>query len=704
MKETIPDIKPMRRGRPTKAGGDARGPKPSPSPLRSAAGDPFTALDSKNAPVSDLVLDDASTRFPALDDFSLLHEKGSRFSFDPKKDEPKVAKHDINQRVTNALADDAFAQLKASTVSPADVGKPDTHPSAPGTNSRPVSSHTPQSSSVSQPMPLENRVGHKSTMVSTGTMTSPSPSPPLKTQSVSSRPIFRFPASSSRDRSSSQPRKHITETSDLDAMRPDNTSRPGLLDHRSKSQILTADSSKSSRTSFETSHRSSYLSGLDDSVHRSKSANSKSRPSSLQSSKPNILRRLSREKPSNDTTSQEAAWLIAVPADEADDGEEAVKIDSNVEYLKKVEEEDTSKRKEKRISGGSKHNKRSSMPSVSLSGTKQMLAGRFGEAFRKFETNNGPETRERSHSPNRGPSDLTPIAGSEATDGRSDDGNVVEETEDVPPEVRRELERRRLSQEERRVADAGAAYKLRLAEGGDTRLGPISKAASIQSKVKSLLDESGRASPSPTKTAEGYGRFTDRQPSPKPQSQPVASELPVRTTSRQVVTVSSSNPQTSQFPSRIASKPESRPTKQSTFVPPRLSNTMSAPPITNVPPSQESTSLEIRIHKPTGPPKPQPKPSALRTGDRPPHSPAKPSSLASRKTPLSQTQQQSQQPPSTETAIDGSVDDDWETNFSKRYPDLSGLEMVETEIDHRDANAGSLKTSNLGREMRVRDV
>ena len=685
----------MRRGRPTRAGGDQIGPKPSHSPLRPARGDPFTALDANSAPVSDHTLDDASIRFPALDDFSLLHEKGSRFSFDPKKDAPKQPKPDISQRVTNALADDAFAQLKASALPSTNSSKPDAQSLSMRTSSRPVSSHAPQSNSISRTASLEHRVPKKSTMISTGTMTSPPPSPPLKPQPVPNRPIFRIPASSSSHRSSSQPRKSFTESNDLDTTRPEPTSRPGLLDHRSKSQILIVDPSKSSRTSFDTSHRPFHLSGLDESVHRSKSANAKSRPSSLQASKPNLLRRLSREKSSNDALSQEADWLTGIPKGEADEGEDATKIDSNVEYLKKMEEGDTSKRKEKRMSGGSKHIKRSSMPSVSLSGTKQMLAGRFGEAFRKFETNNGPEAREHSHSPNRGPSDLTPIAGSEATDGRSDDGKVVEETEDVPPEVRRELERRRLSQEERRVAEGAAAYKIRLAEGGDTRPGPNSKAASIQSKVKSLLDESGRASPSPTKTAEGYGRFTNPQPSPNPQSQMVSSELPLRTSSREPSSVS----QISQYPPRLASKPESRPATQSSFLPPRLPNTMSAPPMTNIKPSQEGPSLQNRTQRPAGPPKPQPKPQALRTGDKPLLSPAKPSSLASRKTPIAQTPPQ----PHPKT-ISGQVDDDWETTFSKRYPDLSGLEMVETEIDHRDTSAGSFKASNLGKEMRVRDV
>jgi len=47
-----------------------------------------------------------------------------------------------------------------------------------------------------------------------------------------------------------------------------------------------------------------------------------------------------------------------------------------------------------------------------------------------------------------------------------------------------------------------------------------------------------------------------------------------------------------------------------------------------------------------------------------------------------------------------SANDDWETHFSKRYPDLAGLEMEETEID----SGASGTNPELGREMRIRDV
>ena len=698
-KQTIPDITPMRRGRPTKASVDHK-PKPSPSPLRAVANDPFAALDAPPTTVPEtLPSDDPSVRFPPLDDFSLLHDSGSKFAFDAEaKNKPSK---DISQRVTDALADDAFAQPKATPKAPTqNTSKALAHTPSLEVKPKSIADDTSKSKAFQYPK-RQDSVTQRSTMVSTGTMTSPSPpSPKLQNTVNSNRPIFRFPPSSPTHRSSSQPR--ASDASDVEAasLRPDvdGQKRPNFLGHRSKSQNLNEGSSKPYQPSLEVSHRSTYFSGADVTVQRSKSANSKARPSSVQTpSKPNLLRRLSRERSKPDELNQEsvnAPLLTSALTGEADDGEEAIKIDSNVEFLKAMEEEDASKRKEKRMSSGSRHIKRASMPSVSLSGTKSLLAGRFGEAFRRFETNTGtPEQRDLSRSPVRG-NDLTPIAGSEATDGRSDDGNALEESEEIPPEMRRELERRRLSQEEKRVADAAAAYRQRLAEGGDDGrwrpTGLNNKAASIQSKVQSLLDESGRASPSPTKTASGYGRFTDSsEEQPNRQAQP---NHPPRTTSRQSpmqpTDGSSSQLRSNSKPLQSMPPTISRPNPSLSNRPP--ASLHNAPRHSAPPTEQPST-------RPIGPPKPQPKPQILRTGDRLP-STAKNPSLVTQK-PLPPRLQQQQSLPET-ASLDG-PDDDWETNFSKRYPDLSGLEMVETEID---SGAGGASTQGNAREMRVREI
>ena len=693
-------------------------PKPSPSPMRAASNDPFLALDAVPTTVQDApALDDASIRFPPLDDFSLLHDSGSKFAFDPKSEVKKKHPQDISQRVTNALADDAFAQLKPPAR---DTAKPQPSQHSPrleAAEAKTIDIGIPKSKDPQHPTP-QQPVSQRPAMVSIGTMTSPSPpSPTLQNATTSSRPTFRFPASSSNHRSSSQPRAFDASDVAAASHKADSLGqkRPNFLDHRSKSQILTVDGPKPPQSSFDSSHRTSHLSSLDSTIQRSKSANSKPRPMSVQTpSKPYLLRRLSREKARIEEPSQEiynAPLLASAHTGDLDDLEEAIKIDSNVDFLKAMEEEDASKRKEKRLSSGSKHIKRASMPAVSLSGTKQLLAGRFGEAFRRFEANTGgTEQRERhsSRSPVRGASGLTPIAGSEATDGRSDDGNSLEESEEVPPEMRRELERRRLSQEEKRVADAAAAYRQRLAEGGGSVRGrggggPSSnKAATIQSKVQSLLDESGRASPSPTKAASGYSQFTDRPESPiDRRSHQTQIQHPPRNDSRQLPPQTGSNSTTSSLTSRskpLTDIPSTNALASSTRQQSSLSS--SQPTVTTLP-RYSAPPPERPFQRPIGPPRPQPKPQALRTGDRPPRSPVKPAPLAARK-PLTQLSLQ-QPPPANVEGTDGG-NDDWETNFSKRYPDLSGLEMVETEIDSGGGGGVAGGEQGRGRGMTIREV
>ena len=652
----------MRRGRPTKAVSDHTAPKPSPSPLRGSV-DPFAALDSKPAPVSESAsLDDISARFPPLDEFSLLHDTGGKFAFEQDSPTLNTQPKGIQQRVTEALADDAFAQPSTSTKSMSTQSK--SLPASQG-GERYLSQRGPPTTTKPHQSPLIiEPASQKPTMVSTGTMTSPSPPQSAhEASSSSSHPIFRFP--SHEHRSSSQSRlpdssNNLSTSQGADAL---GITRPTILDHRSKSQTATLRTSKSpasSRPSLE-GQRPLAL-DLDNSLSRSKSTTSRSRPSSeYVAAHRNFLRSressLSRGKTALDSS------LAHIPgterlvggSDSSNDEGDLNKISSNVDFLRAMEEEDPDKRKEKRRSSGSRHIKRSSMPAISLSNTKSLLAGRFGDAFRRFEASNTKE-RAPSQSPDRRGRELTPIAGSEATDGRSDDGQVVEETQEIPPEVRRELERRRLSQEEKRVADAAAAYKQRLAERGDNGrrsapAGPMNKAASIQSKVQSLLDESGRSSP--TKIAEGYGRFT---------------HSPDRSSSRQA-----QEPTTTATATSSASGPVSRkplPTNPISKASPK-SSLPTDPSIATKIRQPATTTAAIR---PTAPPKPH----ALRTGGRADGSLASPLGVSTRS-----TQQDDVGDGGSEVAIvngDG-VNENWEASFVKRYPTLSKLEMVETEIE-----------------------
>ncbi|KAJ4361071.1 Ark- serine/threonine protein kinase [Didymosphaeria variabile] len=346
------------------------------------------------------------------------------------------------------------------------------------------------------------------------------------------------------------------------------------------------------------------------------------------------------------------------------DSDDEKNITSNIDYLRARENEDSHQKKHRRSSsqntkGGGK---RSSLHSLT-SGTKNIVKGRFGDAFKMFESNSGSgPDRGRSDSGPRTPTDLpidsrhsalTPIAGSEATGGHSDDERVIDETEDLPPEVRRELERRRLSQEERRVEAAAAEYRKRLAEEGKGKAGPT-RASTIQNRVRNLLDESQKPV-SASRTAEGYGKYTSTgKPLPqRPQDQSGARQPPA--VAKKPITVSQQVQQNA--PSDLA------------YTKPRQ-----PPHVAQVPTSASAPPAATRV--PTGGPRPPPpsKPTKLRTGntgDFSTGSRQSPTKSSVRDKPL----------PRVGGQHDGPADDAWDVDsFSKRYPSLNKLEMVETEI------------------------
>ena len=683
----IPDVTPMRRGRPTRADGGQHSHKPSPSPAKST--DPFQALDSKPGQESNALPEDIASRFPPLDQFALLHDSGGAFEFQSKPEKIGPSAQDLTRRVTNALADEAFAQGPDTLRNPP--------PSTTKANMDSESTDAREVQGIIRRATPETRSDQRKqspirpSMVSTGTMTSPTSAPSSRapTSTLSSQPSLKF-STGQDSRPSTQSKQmdlHSTMGSNL---RPTTSlpQRPSVPGHRSKSQVWTPGIPKapSSRPSLEI-QRPIQL-DTHESMHRSRSTNSKSRPvSESLGSKMGFLR--SRKSSGERLSSAETTHLISDSAGpeknaagDAPVAGETGTINTGVDFLRAMEEEDPSRRKDKRHSSGHKHVKRSSMPSISLSGTKSLITGRFGEAFRRFESNptdGSAVLPPLSPSPSQTPHDLTPIAGSEATDGKSDDGRTIDESEDVPPEMRRELERRRLSQEERRVAAAAAAYKKRVHEapGGSHRHSDggrgNEKATSIQTRVRSLLDESNQSSP--TKAA----------PTPVHLSQsPAPSFMPLRPQSIQ--------PQPFQPPSKaplVGRKPLT-----AYHSPPLLVAESSMP-------ASPSTGDPLPPARSNAPPKPGNKPQVLRQGEARPPSPAKPSHLASKVLPSLPPQKSrspytpslsafsnpaqrlapNETPPHKDEVTRKPTNDDWESSFNKRYPDLSGLGMTEIDID-----------------------
>ncbi|KAM5450886.1 Ark- serine/threonine protein kinase [Microsporum audouinii] len=651
----IPDIAPMRRGRPTKPSDQNVASKPSSSPLRTS-GDPFAALDGTKRNSNS---DELSARFPTLDQFSLLHEKGGTFNFESTAAEAPPNPDELSKRVTNALADEAFSKPIASPQpSPTLGGAHTTNRGDPLPDKKTVPSPYLRAEPPRQQIPIQQPIPQKPIMVSTGTMTSPSPvSQCPESPSFSQRPVHRFPSQghkkqpsgSSRENGLDQPRVHGGSLStrasfarfDSKPIQPEDLPR----------------SPASSRPSLEGTRPTA--SDLTDPLTRSKSANSKSRPSAAYAgSRLDYLRDRGRERSSE----EEETFLRPSLTDHDREYSQPSNM-SDVDFLRAKEEEEMSRKREKRLSGGAKHTKRGSLSSLSLSGTKTLLAGRFGDAFRRFE-NNAPQDRNQSPSPENDTQHLTPITGSELTD-MSDDGRGYDgvDADDISAEMRREMERRRLSMEERRVAEAAAQYRSQLNEredGSSSRpaglgIGGSGRAAAIENKVQSLLKETEKAPP--VKTASGYGRYTDSVPAT--QTKRFETSLPERPTSTQWFPPASGPSHTSDFCPQPSSKDSDSPSSGLKY---------------NTGQHQASSAAARPAQRPVAPPKPK----SLRTNIQ----------TANQTGNTDYSHSQHPRPTRQANATPGNPAEDWEQNFSRRYPSLSGLELVETEIDIPKASLG----------------
>ncbi|CAD0114086.1 unnamed protein product, partial [Aureobasidium uvarum] len=717
-KQYIPEIAPMRRGRPTAA------PQPQAAAASSAKNsDPFAALDSASNTIRSRAVDELSAKFPSLDEFSIAHESGG-FNFGSSKPQR-------NDPVTSALADEVFAR----PASARDTPPPKTESAPPQTLNKPGTKPEPSAKAQAPPKPktlLHQPAPQRPGYSSTGTMTSTSeaqpPQPILpKMPDVSKRLIWRVPEHS---RSSSQPRASPLAQIEADRLQPSAppAQRPVLLDsHRSKSQTATmtiAKQTTSSRPSLE-GHRPSF--GYEDGISRARSANSRPRPVSAAYVDSNLdyLREQEAERKRPSLEIRRSSRSIKSTEINFDDAN----IESDADYLRSLENNDGLSR---RSSGkGAAHNKRSSMSSFSLSGTKNMLQGRFGDAFKRFEQTGGEVKTQKSgrasESGFRTPSPnpqmqtegnlLSPISGSETNEtprrpevSNADIGDLIE-TEDLPPEMRREMERLQLAQEEKRVAAAAAEHRNR---GGAP---PIpSKANMIQQRVQSLLDD-GQRSPVRKRQAEGYGRYTEPTEAAEPLQKAAPPTQPV--TKRQAPPVAR-KPATP-VPAAVAGPGEVDMNLRYHKV--RQSQSFPIPAGTY--PLEHSVSAPAQR---TGAPRPNTpaKPAALKTGGsavsqgRPPSSGT---TKAAYSQPSGTTRGSSlaaliardnegvagvgaginvgmEQGMRQESDFANQADfDDWQADFSKRYPSLSGIEMVEREIA---ATGGSRDGGRRG--MRVRDV
>ncbi|KAH9884569.1 protein kinase-like domain-containing protein [Xylariomycetidae sp. FL2044] len=696
--QAIPEITPMRRGRlpagsqpaqsKSQPQGQASRPKPSPSPLRVTDGDPFAALDSKSG--AQMSVDELSSRFPTLDQFALLHDQGAKFDFDSPIS-PSGAEVQPNTKIADRLADEAFgtpqdrpAATPAAQKQSADLSRVKSvagviepqKPSLPtGATNKPASappkpasemsrasaiiSSNPELRAISSPTPPRPQdTPSRPTMVSTGTMTS---TPPPERSTRDYPPIHRFPPADDY-RSSSLAKQQDAASTGQSRPEPAQPPRPSPAPRVSsiQSQSIHIRQPSSSRPSLEGGRPSlEFLEPL----AKASSLSGRPRPAStyLESNLDYLREREAAPRPPRSPNFPSPKLSGTTPSPRIEPQEDLA-IESNVDFLRSMEGPE-GKKKDK---GVKNHMKRSSLGS--LAGTKNIIAGKFGDAFKRFE-NTTPTTGARTPSPlkSMGRHDLTPIAGSEATDGRSDDGNLLGEPE-MTPEMRREIEAQSLAEEERRVEAAAAEYRQRMAArdaGGSAPLpksiGGVSRAVSIQNRVQNLLDESQRSSQHVQRTASGYGKFSDEQGA-QSRAEKQLPELPRK-------------------PVTIGRVPPVKPVTSSTdaFTRGRPSSQIQSP----------SPSSATR-------PAPPPKPKA---GPKPPHLNNLPTGGSRAQSPPKQAQQQQRPPPGSGPGPSSDVlvgvglpgrpmldmsfqeKEDYVRDFSKRYPSLSSIEMVERDVD-----------------------
>lgn len=524
--QTLPDITPMRRGRPIPS------PSRTPVPGKVTDGDPFAALDSKTVAAASATTtirqpepDEISSRFPRLDEFALLHEQKT-FNFDPTPVSPRPQK-DLSTKVAERLADEAFASSRSPAPS---TPAPRPHSVAP-ISSRPpldispptlenklhprlVPSSTAQSGisraqSIITSNPELKAIANKtatSSYVSTGTMTELSPDKERPSDAEPSRRSFdveppRAPAPRTAALTGQTTAKRHSGGNWASA----NTRSSSVQPRVSQSTVA------SSRTSLD------ILSSQEDLIDIRSSAaaadaGAKQRPlsSTYEPSTLEYLReRENASKPSSRQSSvtRHSSWHL--PLSHSNTGRN----------------DGGSSSKEQRTSVGTDVQDDQDRPGqraeATSSTSKSLLASKFGGAFKRFENNapsdNEPEAKSSSPGKEQGRRALTPIQGSEAADDRSDSDD---EGRHMTAEMRREMERRQLEEEEARVEAAQAEYRRRVAEGGSpskTRPPTVPKpmgaarAASIQNRVQSLLSEEQKPAPVP-RTAHGYGKYTDSEP------------------------------------------------------------------------------------------------------------------------------------------------------------------------------------------------
>lgn len=582
--QQIPDITPMRRGRPpTTQRTPAPVSKMTAAPVKQ---DPFAALDATDIKVRTAAVEKLASKFPAVDDLTTP----------PRSNTP----------ATKASMDKAFESL----AQPEKATRLSTSKSAPAiAPQKPLKKFVPPSKPLPKPEAL--------------TSSSPKPQMPeiRKPPPVSNRPIWKVPEPSSDRPSFSADGK------------------PETLVSRTAAKYNSNTASLSSRPSLEGMRAEAFEQGSE--IERSKSADI--RPSA---------------------TETESAF----PQDQEDQQQDDNEM-STVDYLRESEKE----KHHLHLPHRSHHDhhlslrrsKHASMPASASAGSRSLATGKLGAAFRRFEAG---ETEEEGM--DDGVPALSPMVDLGSEDPIKFQETAVEEVEDeLSPETRREMERRHALAEERRVADAAAAYRLdRSKNDGISRggVGSVRKVSAIQDRVNNFLNESGRRQPV-RRTASGYGKYTTMNEDERERT----------LDEREVNIPAPSRQQASRGANESAPVKATQPSKEPSTM---MSGAIDSPaPQEAMATTTKTAPLRTGAARPSAPPKKAHLRTATGSSIPPPRLPVSASAPA---------------PLIDEDLIEFSVvpdADDPEADFAKRYPDL---ERIETELVGPRAN----------RPLRMRDV
>ncbi|OAA38603.1 serine/threonine protein kinase [Metarhizium rileyi] len=518
----IPNIVPMRRGRPTVS----PGPQKQDSSQKVTAGDPFAALDSKSARKADDA-DELSARFPTLDQFSLLHDKGTKFDFESSAQSPQPQHAPANDHIAERLADEAFGSLQQSpeqsalsprsqsVTSTTQQAKPLASPPVDRPLSKTPSAHTKteqgqpsRASSIISSNPELRAISAQahSKYVSTGTMTA-------DFSSRASTPLIEDKRFEQKLPERISFRAH-TDTLPIHARpphlrRPSLSSRPSLEDHRSQAQVT-------------------------DFLSRSPTPPIRPRPAStsFESSTLDFLRE-------RELAAKPSKMAVQLSVQDLEEQPAVITQAARVEDRKRAEEDMLLDITNSPVEARDEQADISQESTVATAPAPKKLTGKFGDAFNRFEgvspqkfaSGTQPELLQKKYfaaTPQHDvkiPTNREPVAAPSAN-------ALIDINEDImTPEMRRELERKKLEEEEERVAAAQAEYRNRVGSPGKPKPGPKvvgappRQTSTIQSRVESLLSEDQKP-PTVQRTAHGYGKYTDEQTGDAPAQKPTPSIVP----------------------------------------------------------------------------------------------------------------------------------------------------------------------------------